>query len=161
MAKFTTDSAGELAAFLGKSERQVKRYIDAGLPRSKKTARKYTYDLSQVHAWVLRQELQAQVDIHVAEIEKLKKQYEQNQEPKSESLLDRQRRLEGDIKEIELRRLKGELVEISVIKEGLAVLESILKSSIETLQRDFGPEVLQVMREAQDEFKDEIRRRFQ
>lgn len=157
MPQFSTSNFGEVCAFLGKSERQVKRYLAAGMPRKNITARKWEYDLPSIHQWIVAQELEIQGKEHANEIERLKRKLEETDEdPEAEAT----KRINRQLKELDLAERQGKLVPIEDLRNSLSVLAGVLRSASNVLRRKVGNDAYKILKSAIDSFEVELQRRL-
>jgi phage terminase Nu1 subunit (DNA packaging protein) len=80
--------------------------------------------------------------------------------PEGSPALERYRAARADTAEMERDRMRGDLAPVSELDAGLTSLAQILRSGIQTLQRQCGPEAAAIMNESIDEWERALAQTF-
>lgn len=165
-------SVAQLAHFLDRSDRQVERYLAAGLPREQIGRNRFRYSLRDAHLWVIRHELKEKEQAHAEQLAKMQEQLNTAKAPTEDTADDLLKRVLAEKKQFELQKLKGEVIVISDLADEIVFLLrayrqigwKVRNHVVQRLSTEMCNDVIGVLREAIQEALDRfaafVRKRY-
>lgn len=144
---WTVHTAGAVARFLRISERQVRRLIDEGMPRTPAGDRRFAYDLSEIARWRLKREEEQLADPLL-----------RPDIPGTE--LERLREVTRKLKELDLADRQANLIPRDELLEGLGLLATSLRTAADHFREMSNEKAAKILDDAVSQYEAEVARQF-